>query len=313
MATDEATAAMTTDIDEEAETMATTEEADVACVQTTLDGGIITQTSKAKRKSYTREYKLLVVQFYKENNLYQTAKKFSLNTRTIGRWVSDVEKIRKSKKSSKRANFLRKCQFPDVEEELYREYKDLRKKGLKVKGFWFRTRGKQLLSRLHPDASFLFSDSWFDGFKTRHRISMRRRTHVAQKPPSDKKEAVQHFHRAIRKVAAEPRPTRPVGRFTPAQIANMDQTPLPFCFMDGGTYEDTGAKNVWVRSGASGLEKRQCTAQITLFADGEPRVKPLLIFKGKGKRISMREKVLLIIIIITHDINCHCFVLLDAV
>ena len=48
MATDEATAAMTTDIDEEAETMDTTEEADVACVQTTLDGGIVTQTSRKR-------------------------------------------------------------------------------------------------------------------------------------------------------------------------------------------------------------------------------------------------------------------------
>ena len=67
----------------------------------------------------------------------------------------------------------------------------------------------------------------------------------------------------------------------------MDQTPLPFSFTNGGTYADT----VWVHGGASGLEKRQCTAQITVFADGEPRVKPLLIFRGKGERISFREKV----------------------
>ena len=37
-----------------------------------------------------------------ENNLYQTAKRFSLNTKTIGRWVADIEKIKKSKKASKR-------------------------------------------------------------------------------------------------------------------------------------------------------------------------------------------------------------------
>ena len=71
----------------------------------------------------------------------------------------------------------------------------------------------------------------------------------------------------------------------------MDQTPLPFSFTNGGTYADTGDKTVWVRGGALGLEKRQCTAQITLLTDGEPRVKPLLIFKGKGKQISLREKV----------------------
>ena len=71
----------------------------------------------------------------------------------------------------------------------------------------------------------------------------------------------------------------------------MDQTPLQFCFSDGPTYADKGDKTVWVRGGASGLEKRQCTVQLTIFADGEARIKPLLIFRGKGLRISLREKV----------------------
>ena len=48
---------------------------------------------------------------------------------------------------------------------------------------------------------------------------------------------------------------------------------------------------MWVHGGASGLDKRQCTVQLTLFADGEPRVKPLLIFRGKGKRIALSELV----------------------
>ena len=54
---------------------------------------------------------------------------------------------------------------------------------------------------------------------------------------------------------------------------------------------DTGDKTVWVRSGGFSLDKRQCTVQITLFSNGEPRIKPLSIFKGKRKRISFREKV----------------------
>jgi hypothetical protein len=66
----------------------------------------------------------------------------------------------------------------------------------------------------------------------------------------------------------------------------MDQTLLPFIFSSGETYADTGERSVWVRGGASGLDKHQCTVQLTLFADGEPRMKPLLIFRGTGKRIS---------------------------
>ena len=73
--------------------------------QKMLDGGIL-HLAKRLRMSYTREYKLEVVKFYQENNLYQTAKRFSLNTKMIGRWVSDVEKIKKSKKASKRVNMI---------------------------------------------------------------------------------------------------------------------------------------------------------------------------------------------------------------
>ena len=259
--------------------------------QITLDGEPVKE--KKGRKSYTREYKLEVVRFYRENNLYQTAKRYSLNTKTVGRWVADYEKIKDSRKSSKRVKFDRKSKYPDVEEELYCEYRNLRRQGLKVKGFWFKTRARQLLQQKHPEELFQFSDSWFDGFKTRYKISFRRPTNVCQRPPADKREAIQQFHRLIRKIADEPRPKRPIGRFTLPRIANVDQTPLPFSFTNGGTYNDTGDKTVWVRSGASGLDKRQCTAQITLFADGVPRVKPLLIFKGKGQRITLREKVII--------------------
>ena len=71
----------------------------------------------------------------------------------------------------------------------------------------------------------------------------------------------------------------------------MDQTPLPFCFTNGSTYADTWDQTILVCGGQSGLDKRQCTVQLTLFADGEPHVKPLLIFRGEGKSITFNEKV----------------------
>ena len=68
--------------------------------------------------------------------------------------------------------------YPDMEAELYREYKQLRKQ---VKGFWFKVHGKQLLQEMHADTPFKFSEGWFDRFKERHRISFRRRTNTVQK------------------------------------------------------------------------------------------------------------------------------------
>ena len=54
---------------------------------------------------------------------------------------------------------------------------------------------------------------------------------------------------------------------------------------DGETYTDTGEKSMWVHGGGSGLDKPRCTVQLTLFADGEQQVKPLVIFRGKGQII----------------------------
>ena len=70
----------------------------------------------------------------------------------------------------------------------------------------------------------------------------------------------------------------------------MDQTPLPFVLHDGKTYNDKGKKEIWCATAPSGLDKRQCTVQLTIFADGKPRVRPTIIFRGQGKRVSKTEK-----------------------
>ena len=53
------------------------------------------------------------------------------------------------------------------------------------------------------EASFHFSDGWFDGFKKRHRISIRRSMNVSQRPASDKESAVRSFHKNIRHIALQ--------------------------------------------------------------------------------------------------------------
>lgn len=71
--------------------------------------------------------------------------------------------------------------------------------GIKVKGFWFKIHGQQILAEMEPESTFAFCNGWFDRFKARHKISLRRSTNVAQKPANDKRSAVQSFHREIQK------------------------------------------------------------------------------------------------------------------
>ena len=61
------------------------------------------------------------------------------------------------------------------------------------------------------------------------------------------------------------------GTFALRDIANIDQTPLPFVLDDGRTYDDKGSEEVWFRSNKSSFDKRQSTIQLTIFADAVPR------------------------------------------
>ena len=81
-----------------------------------------------------------------------------------------------------------------------------------------------------------------------------------------------------------------VDRFRLGNIANMDQVPLEFEFLNGSTYDTIGSKTVWGHSQGSGLDKRQAPVQLTIHADGVPRTKPLIVFRGKGTRITATEK-----------------------
>ena len=198
---------------------------------------------KAQRKSYTHEFKLNVIRFYQKYNLYRTSKRYELNTKTILPWIKQESKIKGASKQSKHLKHQRKAMHPEMEEKLYDEYKKHRKKGLKVKGYWFKLPAQQILKDMDGETTFRFSDGWFGAFKRRHKISLRRTTDVAQKEPDDKRRAIQQLYRQM------------------------------------------------VRGFQSGLDKRQSTVELTLFADGEPRVKPLLIFRGKGKCITLNEKV----------------------
>ena len=206
---------------------------------------------------------------------------FNINSKNVLWWIKDEGKIKESKRGKRN-------------KKISKNLLDLVcvGKGVKVKGWWFKSCAGQILDSTHPDNTFKYSLEWFTCFKTRYKISLRRATNTAQKVPQDKEAAIQEFHRQIREVQAPSEGDGPQEeRFKLCQIANVDQTPLPFSFTDGPTYETTNSSMVWVRGQASGLEKRQCTAQLTIFADGEPRVKPLLIFRGKGKRIGLRERL----------------------
>ena len=240
--------------------------------------------AKSQRKSHTREFKLEVVEFLKKNgNVSLTARKFGVANKKVREWRASEKQIQEQSRGCRASGRGRTAFFPLMEERLHKEFLDLRREGKKVRRWWFESRGKQLMKEHYPTANeFQFSDHWFRRFRLRYKISLRAETHVSQKCPSSLESVICKFHNELHDVRKD-------GVFALGDISNMDQTPLPFVLNDGKTYDVTGANEVWCASAASGLDKRQCTVQLTAFADGISRVRPLVIFRGQGKRISKKE------------------------
>lgn len=56
------------------------------------------------------------------------------------------------------------------------------------------------------------------------------------------------------------------------------------------TYNNVGARTVWVKSLGSSLDKRQATVQLTVHADGMPYTSSMIVFHGKGLRITSEQQ-----------------------
>ena len=242
------------------------------------------EKTNQKRQSCTREFKLSVVSWYFKNgkNVSKTSLEFKVDRKQVRTWVAKEPSIRATK-IKKRCERGMAAKFPDMEKHLHTEFLKLKAEGRNIKKWWFVTTGREFLKNCHPDAKFLFSDKWFRGFCNRKRISLRRKTNASQKTPDQFVNAVTKFHQKLLR-------ERIRGKFQLKDIANMDQMPLPFVLDDNRTYDTVSAKEIWVRSGQSGLDKRQCTVQPTVFGDAVCQLRPTLIFRGKGLQISKEEK-----------------------
>jgi hypothetical protein len=69
-------------------------------------------------------------------------------------------------------------------------------------------------------------------------------------------------------------------------IVNLDETPLPFEFLEGYTYDIRGTKTIAGKSERSGWGKRQATIILYIMANGDTFFKPVVIFHGKRTMVS---------------------------
>ena len=150
------------------------------------DGGETGPASTKKRVSFTRDKKLEALRWMRTNNASkcETARKFKLpHHNYISRWIAQERILLQQARGTRCVGSGRRCEWPELEERLHNEFKAKRAAGVKVKGWWFRSRASQLFRELYPakvnadnSIPFRISKHWFRRFMERRRLSLRATT-----------------------------------------------------------------------------------------------------------------------------------------
>ena len=122
-----------------------------------------------------------------------------------------------------------------------------------------------------PELQFNASRGWCQKFLKRHSLTLRMKTSLAQRLPTDLEEHITAFHRHLYRLRCS-------EDFDEELIGNMDETPPFFDVVPGCTIDKIGRKSVLIRT--TGRDKIHLTVTLTVTASGK-MLPSFIIFKGK--------------------------------
>jgi len=271
---------------------------------------------QAVRKSYSVMFKLRVITFveawndgssHKKGAQARAAEIFGVHEAMVSKWIKARDSIvtcaRKMLGARGRGNIGRlvlraprgaQPRYAVAEALVFGKFLGARQKNRAVSGralkVWMRKAVANVYKGDVRATEFKASTSWLNKFKARHNIVTRARTNKKVLAIETRLPAVQKFHRDLRAFISQPGGAdhEVYGRFAPAAIFNVDQSPIALQPGSATTLEQRGAVRVQIAERDSG-DKRYCTLQLTV-SPGVQQVKPMIIFRGQGKRLSAQEK-----------------------
>ncbi|CAF1109328.1 unnamed protein product [Adineta steineri] len=145
-------------------------------------------------------------------------------------------------------------------------------------------KGKQISLELHHESP---CPKWYGRFLRRHGLSLQKPKRHQKIPLDQVHKLVHEFYVYLRRSSRWGPKRGPMGAFTPNDVCNMDESPLSL-------FSDQSKLSVNEINTCNEIEghisnKRFCTLILTVSANDNSRVGPVLLFRGKGK-ISENEK-----------------------
>uniref|UniRef100_A0A8C4SNJ3 HTH CENPB-type domain-containing protein n=1 Tax=Erpetoichthys calabaricus TaxID=27687 RepID=A0A8C4SNJ3_ERPCA len=225
--------------------------------------------AKTTRQSYTAKFKKEVITYAKEHGNRAAERKFGPTECVIRKWRKAESTIKEMRKV-KRANRGSKAHHPNLEKALIKWIEDTRRDCLGVSTTTIRLQALRLAKEQNiPEFKALMN--WCRRFFGRNKLSIRRRTTISQRLPSDHEELLTKFQSYVIKMHQK-------YNYDMSQIGNADQTPLTFDLPSENTVNIKGARTITMRS--TGNEKKRFTVMLGCMADGA-KLPPYVVFKRK--------------------------------
>ena len=210
-----------------------------------------------------------VIKYAKEHGNRAAERQFGPTECVIRKWRKAESTIKEMRKV-KRANRGSKARHPNLEKALIKWIQDTRRDCLGVSTTTVRLQALRL-AKEQSIAEFKASMNWCRRLFGRNNLSIRRRTTISQRLPSDHEELLMKFQSYVIKM-------RQKYDYNMSQIGNADQTPVTFDLPSETTVSIKGARSVTMRS--TGNEKNRFTVMLGCMADGT-KLPPYVVFKRK--------------------------------
>ena len=221
-----------------------------------------------KRKSYTLEQKLEVIELVEQNRdrphyVADLSNQTGISTKCIYQWVADRDFFPQTKNKVVRKRLQgggSPAKHKELEQKLLEWLISCREKKQIVTYTVFKKKALEINGK-DKNPNFRCSNSFVRGFMRRNKISYRKPTHRAQE--NNKKPEV----KCTESVVFLNKLNCLAQCYSPDFILNMDETPVYFDHLEKSTMEFTGTKSVDVH--LTGNEKSRFTVVITITASGK--------------------------------------------
>ena len=175
---------------------------------------------KSSKTSFTREFKFKAIHYYFGNgkNVNQASNNFKVDKKLDEKWRADKET-----KTDFTINTAWECNVSYNGERIVQKIYRCKKKGKRIKRWWFNTQAKWIMSETYPerDETFKMSARWFAGFCRRNKYRYKVKPMYHKNLPNNFISQYPNFTQNIER-------KRRRGTYTSRNLDSMDQTPLPF-------------------------------------------------------------------------------------